>query len=106
MTELAGIGARACASAHSSSRVQLRSTAGAAMTGKGWLPAVERHCERYLQASTTTPALAAKQRADIFSRAIEPTLLRELKHKGTADGDGSYTADLIGYVEVIQPPTL
>jgi hypothetical protein len=70
------------------------------------VPAVERHCERYLQAPTTTPALSAKQRVDIFSRAIEPTLLRELKHKGTADGDGSYTADLIGYVEVIQPPTL
>jgi len=66
------------------------------------VPAVERQCERYLQAPTTTPALTAKQRLDIFSRAIEPTLLRELKHKGTADGDGSYTADLIGYVEVIQ----
>jgi hypothetical protein len=69
------------------------------------VPAVERQSERYLQAPTTTPALTAMQRLDIFSRAIEPTLLRELKHKGTADGDGSYTADLIGYVEVIQPHT-
>lgn len=67
------------------------------------MPAIERQCECYLQAPTTTPALDAKQRFDIFSRAIEPTLLRELKHKGTTDGDGSYTADLIGYVEVIQP---
>jgi superfamily II DNA or RNA helicase len=69
------------------------------------VPAVERQCERYLQAPTTAPALTAKQRLDIFSRAIEPTLLRELRHKGTTDGDGSYTADLIGYVEVIQPHT-
>lgn len=70
------------------------------------VPAMERQCERYLQTPTTTPALSVNERLDVFSRTIEPTLLRELKHKGTADGDGSYTADLIGYVEVIQPHTL
>ena len=69
------------------------------------VPAIERQCECYLQKPTTTPALDSEQRFNIFSRAVEPTLLRELKHKGTTDGDGSYTADLIGYVEVIQPHT-
>ena len=27
---------------------------------------------------------------------IEPTVLRELSHKGTAEGDGSYSAEFIG----------
>ncbi|WP_263354235.1 DEAD/DEAH box helicase [Acidicapsa acidisoli] len=70
------------------------------------VPAVERQCERYLQAPTTTSTFSPEQRIDLFSRAIEPTLLRELKHKGAADGDGSYSAELIGYVEVAQTTTL
>lgn len=64
------------------------------------VPAVERQGERYLQASTTTPTFSPEQRLDIFSRIVEPTLQLEIKHKGAANGDGSYSAELIGYVEV------
>lgn len=95
MVETSGVGGER--------RVSLQSIA---VTQDGTrVPAVERQGERYLHAPTTTPALDARQRLDIFSHTIEPTLLRELKHKGTADGDGSYKPDLIGYVEVIQPHT-
>ncbi len=65
------------------------------------VPAVERQCERYLHAPTTTPKFSPEQRLDIFSRVVEPTLQRELKHKGAANGDGSYSAELIGYVEIV-----
>ena len=65
------------------------------------VPAVERQCERYLQAPTTTPKFSPEQRLELFSRAVEPTLQRELKHKGAANGDGSYSAELIGYVEIV-----
>ena len=65
-------------------------------------PAVERQCERYLQAPPeATPRFSADQRLDLFSRVVEPTLQRELKHKGAANGDGSYSAELIGYVEIV-----
>jgi hypothetical protein len=64
------------------------------------LPAVERQCERYLQAPTSSPTFSPEQRLELFSEIVEPTLQRELKHKGTANGDGSYFAELIGYVEV------
>ena len=37
----------------------------------------------------------------MFSRIVEPTLLRELKHKGVTNGDGSYLAELIGYIELL-----
>ena len=60
------------------------------------VPTVERQCERYLQSATTAPKFSPEQRLDLFSRAVEPTLQRELKHKGAANGDGSYSAELIG----------
>lgn len=64
-------------------------------------PAIERKCDSYLQAPVALPKFSAEQRLDMFARAIEPTLQRELKHKGAANGDGSYSAELIGYVEII-----
>ncbi len=64
------------------------------------IPTVERQCERYLRAPTTSPKLLPGQRLELFSHVVEPALQRELKHKGTANGDGSYSAELIGYVEI------
>jgi hypothetical protein len=65
------------------------------------VPAVERLCEKYFQAQSAAPTLRPEQRIDLFTRAVEPTLQRELKHKGSANGNGSYSAELIGYVEII-----
>jgi superfamily II DNA or RNA helicase len=65
------------------------------------VPTVERQCERYLQSPTTTPRFPSDQRLELFGCAVEPTLQRELKHKGAANGDGSYSAELIGYVEIV-----
>jgi hypothetical protein len=44
--------------------------------------------------------LGEDDRIRIFSKIVEPSLQRELKHKGTAIGEGSYSAELIGYVEI------
>ena len=63
-------------------------------------PSLERQLERVMQGEPDKPTMDAEQRLDLFSRAVEPTLQRELKHKGSAIGDGSYAADLIGYVEL------
>jgi hypothetical protein len=65
------------------------------------VPAVERLCDKYLQAPPATPVLQAEERIDLFTRAVEPTLQRDLKHKGAANGDGCYSAELIGYVEIV-----
>jgi len=65
------------------------------------VPAVERQCEKYLQAPAGTPAFQPEQRNELFAHAVEPTLQRELNHKGAANGDGSYSAELIGYVEIV-----
>jgi hypothetical protein len=63
-------------------------------------PAVERLCDKYLHALAASPTFQPEQRADLFGRVVEPTLQRELKHKGAANGDGSYSSELIGYVEI------
>lgn len=64
------------------------------------VPAVERQAEQYLQAPVTSPKFSPEQRLELFGQVVEPTLQRELKHKGAANGDGSYSAELIGYVEI------
>ncbi|VVO09069.1 DEAD/DEAH box helicase [Pseudomonas fluorescens] len=64
------------------------------------VPGVERQCERYLQAPTTSPKLLLEHRLTLFSNIIEPALERDLKHKGGFLSDGSYSFDLIGYAEI------
>ena len=65
------------------------------------MPSIERLATRYLQNPAATPRLTAQERLELFTSAVEPTLQRELKHKGAANGDGSYSAELIGYVEIV-----
>ncbi|WP_340116150.1 SNF2-related protein [Pelagibius sp. 7325] len=65
------------------------------------VPAVERQANHYLQAKPALPKLTEEERLTLFTTAVEPTLQRELKHKGAANGDGSYSAELIGYVEIV-----
>lgn len=65
------------------------------------IPAVERQAEQYLKAPVALPMFEPEQRQELFARVVEPTLQRELKHKGAANGDGSYSAELIGYVEIV-----
>jgi hypothetical protein len=65
------------------------------------VPLVERQAEHFFQASAAAPRFAPEQRLELFAHTVEPTLQRELKHKGAANGDGSYAADLIGYVEIV-----
>ncbi|NCI77298.1 DEAD/DEAH box helicase [Acinetobacter kanungonis] len=64
------------------------------------IPTIERHAEQYLHAPANNPKLSYKQRKELLNQIIEPTLQRELRHKGAATGNGSYMAELIGYVEI------
>lgn len=64
------------------------------------LPTIERQVDKVLRLSPTRPFLGEDERISIFSKIVEPSLQRELKHKGTVIGDGSYSAELIGYVEL------
>ncbi len=65
------------------------------------VPTAERQVERYLQAQPAPPLLSAAERIELFALAVEPTLQRELKHKGVTAGDGSYSAELVSCIEII-----
>lgn len=65
------------------------------------VPAVERLYDQSLQAAPAGPVFQPEERLELFARAVEPTLQRELKHRGAANGDGSYSAELIGYIEIV-----
>ncbi|QWL78527.1 DEAD/DEAH box helicase family protein [Aeromonas hydrophila] len=69
------------------------------------VPAVERRAEQYLQAPVTLSCFVPEQRQELFAHVVEPTLQRELKHKGSANGGESYSAELVGYVEIIPSQT-
>jgi len=64
------------------------------------MPAVERRSGQYLNGTVSKPFLTAEERLSLFTNVVEPTLQRDLKHKGLATGDGSYSAELVGYVEI------
>ena len=64
------------------------------------IPVIERQYEHYLHAPPAPPRIPPEQRLDLFTNVVEPTLQRELKHKGAVNGEGSYAAELIGYVEI------
>ncbi|MGM1041454.1 SNF2-related protein [Stenotrophomonas sepilia] len=63
-------------------------------------PSVERLCEKYLQAQPAAPVFEPQQRLDLFAGVVEPILQRELRSKGAASDDGSYSVKLIGYIEI------
>lgn len=65
------------------------------------VPSVERQANHFFNATETMPILSPDERLSLFSSAVEPTLQRELRHKGAANGDGSFSAELIGYLEIV-----
>ena len=65
------------------------------------VPAIERGAKSYIDLPAISSPISDEDRISIFSQVIEPALQRELRHKGAADGEGSYSADLIGYVEIV-----
>lgn len=69
------------------------------------VPAIERQVHHCLRAPAAAAKLSPDDRLILFARIVEPTLQRELKHKGTANGDRSYSADLVGYVEIVSSPS-
>jgi len=64
------------------------------------VPSVERQTSQLFDAAARRPILSPDERLSLFASAVEPTLQRELRHKGAARGDGSFSAELIGYVEI------
>lgn len=64
------------------------------------VPTVEKLAGSFLQKPPAPEFLTPDQRIHLIKQVVEPTLERELKHKGTATGEGSYSAELLVYAEI------
>jgi hypothetical protein len=62
---------------------------------------VERQADHYFSLPAGKPALSPERRIELFGKVVEPCLQRELKHKGAASGDGSYSVEMVGYIEIV-----
>ena len=65
------------------------------------LPAIERHVDAALRGTPTDPGWSAEERLQLLASAAEPALQRELRQRAPAGDSGSYSAELIGFVELI-----
>jgi superfamily II DNA or RNA helicase len=69
------------------------------------LPAMERTGDRYFHSpQLAPPVFTAEKRLELFRTVVEPTRQRELKHKVAVSSDGSYAAELVGYIEIAGRP--
>ena len=65
------------------------------------VPIVERQASHFMHSHAAPPRLSEDERLSLFANTVEPTLQRELEHKGAATGAGSYSAELIGYIDLV-----
>src|SRR5262249_46966185 len=63
--------------------------------------ALERRGDSLFARPTAAPVLASEQRRALLEHHIEPTLRRELFHRGILSEESGYSADLIGWIEVV-----
>ena len=63
--------------------------------------ALERRGDALFAQPATAPLLALQQRRGLLEHHIEPTLRRELLHRGIISEEKGYSAELIGWVEVV-----
>jgi len=67
-------------------------------------PKVERMYEKYFQARAVSPIFQPEERIGLFARVVEPALQRDMRHRGSMNNESSYSAELVGYVEITPLP--
>ena len=63
-------------------------------------PSLERGSELYFGLRPVTSRMTAAERVGMLHRLVEPTLQRELRHRGVIADEGSYTAELVTWLEL------
>lgn len=68
--------------------------------GGNRVPTFERNSEKYFHMTPSDAIFTDEERISLFSNVVEPVLQRDLRHKGVVGEDGSFAAELIGYIEI------
>jgi hypothetical protein len=64
------------------------------------VPQAERNSDRFFGLSPVASDMTPAERLEMLHRMIEPTLQRELRHRGVITDEGSFTADLLTWIEI------
>ena len=64
------------------------------------VPQAERNSDRYFALTPVASRMSPAGRLEVLHRMIEPTLQRELRHRGVITDEGSFTAELLTWIEL------
>jgi superfamily II DNA or RNA helicase len=64
------------------------------------LPTLEEQLEVVLRSGPVKPFLSSSQRLDLVRLYVEPTLAREVEHRGLSGKEGGFSAELLGWLEL------
>lgn len=64
------------------------------------MPQSERHSDQLFALRPVRSSLVPDQRLSLLHKKVEPTLQRELRHRGVVADVGSYTAELLAWLEI------
>lgn len=64
------------------------------------VPQAERNSDHFFSLPPALSQMSSNTRLDFLHRVVEPTLQRELRHRGVIADEGSYTAELLTWIEI------
>jgi hypothetical protein len=64
------------------------------------VPQAERNIDRFFALAPSPSGMSPAQRLEMLRLKIEPTLQRELRHRAVITDEGSFTAELITWLEI------
>ena len=64
------------------------------------VPQAEHNSDRYFTLNSVASRMSPAERLEVLHRMIEPTLQRELRHRGIITDEGSFTAELLTWIEL------
>ena len=70
------------------------------------VPQAERNSDGLFALPPASSSMSPATRLEMLHRTIEPTLQRELRHRGVITDEGSYTAELLTWIEIAGSITL
>ena len=65
------------------------------------VPQTERNSDQLFNLSPVASELMPEKRLEILHSMIEPTVQRELRHRGVITDEGSFTAELLTWIELV-----
>jgi hypothetical protein len=63
------------------------------------VPQAERDSDRYFALTPVASGMSPAGRLEVLHQMVEPTLQRELRHRGVITDEGSFNTELLAWIE-------